>query len=43
MVDQADWVFVVHDVNPRAVTNKVSGLVEAQSWYVDFSPVSVAP
>jgi len=41
MVDQADWIFVVHDVNPRAVTNKVSGLVEAQSWYVDFSPVSV--
>ncbi len=43
MVDQADWIFVVHDVNPRAVTKKVQGLVEAQSWFVDFSPVSVAP
>ncbi len=41
MVDQADWIFVVHDVNPRAVTPHVHGLVEAQSWFVDFSPVSV--
>ncbi len=43
MVDQADWIFVVHDVNPRVVTRKVQGVVEAQSWYVDFSPVLVAP
>ena len=43
MVDQADWIFVVHDVNPRAVAAGVHGLVEAQSWFVDFSPVSVAP
>jgi ABC-type transport system substrate-binding protein len=42
MVDQADWIFVVHDVNPRAVTKKVQGVVQAQSWYVDFSPVSVS-
>jgi ABC-type transport system substrate-binding protein len=41
MVDQADWIFVVHDVNPRAVSPRVHGLVEAQSWYVDFSPVTV--
>jgi ABC-type transport system substrate-binding protein len=43
MVDQATWIFVVHDVNPRAVAAKVHGVVEAQSWYVDFSPVSVDP
>ncbi|WP_216851363.1 ABC transporter substrate-binding protein [Acidisphaera sp. L21] len=43
MVDQAVWIFVVHDVNPRAVTAKVHGVVEAQSWFVDFSPVSVDP
>ena len=41
MVDQADWIFVVHDVNPRAVSPHVHGVVEAQSWYVDFSPVTV--
>ena len=43
MVDQAVWIFVVHDVNPRAVTAHVHGVVEAQSWFVDFSPVSVDP
>ena len=39
MVDQAVWIFVVHDVNPRATTARVKGLIEAQSWFVDFSPV----
>jgi ABC-type transport system substrate-binding protein len=39
MVDQAVWIFVVHDVNPRVISPKVHGLVEAQSWFVDFSPV----
>lgn len=39
MVDQAVWIFVVHDVNPRATSPRVNGLVEAQSWFVDFSPV----
>jgi peptide/nickel transport system substrate-binding protein len=43
MVDQAVWIFVVHDVNARAVSPHVHGLVEAQSWFVDFSPVSVTP
>ena len=41
MVDQADWIFVVHDVNARAVSPHVHGVIEARSWYVDFSPVSV--
>ena len=41
MVDQAVWIFVVHDVNPRGVSSHVHGVVEAQSWYVDFSPVTV--
>jgi ABC-type transport system substrate-binding protein len=43
MVDQAVWIFVVHDVNPRAVSAHTHGVVEAQSWFVDFSPVSVDP
>lgn len=41
MVDEAVWIFVVHDVNPRAVSPRVKGVVESQSWFVDFSPVSV--
>lgn len=41
MVDQALWIFVVHDVNPRVLSPEVKGVVEAQSWFVDFSPVTV--
>jgi hypothetical protein len=28
-------------VNPRAMTPKVKGFVQAQNWFQDFSPVSV--
>lgn len=42
LVDQAMWVWVVHDLNPRALSPKVKGYVEAQSWFQDLTPVSVA-
>lgn len=41
IVDQAMWVWVVHDLNPRALAPKVHGYVEAQSWFQDLTPVSV--
>ena len=41
MVDEAVWIFVVHDVNPRAVSARVQGVVQAQSWFLDFAPVSL--
>jgi ABC-type transport system substrate-binding protein len=41
IVDQAMWIWVVHDLNPRALGPKVKGYVEAQSWYQDLTPVSV--
>lgn len=42
-VDEALWLFVVHDVAPRALTPKVKGFVQAQSWFQDLTPVTVAP
>jgi len=42
-VDQAPWVFVVHDLNARAMSRKVKGFVQAQSWFQDLVPVSMAP
>jgi ABC-type transport system substrate-binding protein len=39
MVDQAYFVWVVHDVGSRALSRRVQGHVHAKSWYVDFSPV----
>ncbi|WP_084540063.1 ABC transporter substrate-binding protein [Azorhizobium doebereinerae] len=42
-VDDAAFLYVAHDVGPRALSPKVSGLVQPKSWFVDFSPVVVAP
>lgn len=43
VVDDAPWVFAVHDLNPRALSPKVKGFTQAQSWYQDFTQVTVAP
>ncbi|TCR02620.1 ABC-type transport system substrate-binding protein [Neorhizobium sp. JUb45] len=42
-VDDALFLMVTHDVNPRAMTTKVKGFVQAQNWFQDFSPVTVDP
>ena len=39
LVDQAMWIWVVHDLNPRALGPKVKGYTEAQSWFQDLTPV----
>ncbi|MDQ2101158.1 ABC transporter substrate-binding protein [Azospirillum isscasi] len=41
MVDDALFVWVVHDVAPRALSPKVKGFVQAQNWFLDLSPVTV--
>jgi ABC-type transport system substrate-binding protein len=43
MVDEALFLFVVHDVAPRALAPKVKGFVQAQSWFQDLTPVTVQP
>ena len=41
LVDDAPWIFVVHDLNPRALSPKVKGFVQPQSWFVDVTSTSV--
>lgn len=41
IVEDAPWVFIVHDLNPRAMSQKVKGFVQAQSWFQDLTPVWV--
>jgi ABC-type transport system substrate-binding protein len=41
IVDDAPWIFVAHDLNPRALSPKVKGFVQPQSWFVDLTSVSV--
>jgi peptide/nickel transport system substrate-binding protein len=40
-VDDALFLMVTHDVNPRALSPKVKGFVQAQNWFQDFSPISM--
>jgi ABC-type transport system substrate-binding protein len=42
VVEDAMWIFVVHDLNPRALAPNVTGFVQAQSWLQDLTPVVVA-
>ena len=40
---QALMVFIVHDLNPRALSPKLHGFVQAQSWFQDLTPITVSP
>jgi peptide/nickel transport system substrate-binding protein len=41
LVDNPPWLFIVHDLNPRAMSPKVQGFVSAQSWFQDLTLVSM--
>ena len=41
LVDNPPWLYIVHDLNPRAMSTKVKGFVSPQSWFVDLTLVSV--
>src|ERR1700712_326437 len=41
VVDEAPWLFIVHDQNPRAMSKRVKNFHPAQSWYQDFTQVTV--
>lgn len=38
-VDEALFLFVAHDVAPRALAANVKGFVQAQNWFQDLTPV----
>ena len=40
-VNDALFLMVAHDTNPRAMSPKVKGFVQAQNWFQDFSPISM--
>ena len=37
----AIMLFVTHDLNPRALSPRVKGFVQAQSWFQDLTPISI--
>ena len=42
VVDEALFLFVAHDLNPRAMSRKVRGFVQARNWSQDLTPISLA-
>jgi ABC-type transport system substrate-binding protein len=43
VVADAVELFIVHDLNPRALSPKLKGFVQAQSWFQDLTPIVVEP
>jgi peptide/nickel transport system substrate-binding protein len=41
LVDNPPWLYIVHDLNPRAMSKKVKGFVSPQSWFLDMTLVTV--
>jgi peptide/nickel transport system substrate-binding protein len=41
LVDNPPWLFIVHDLNSRAMSPKVKGFVSPQSWFLDLTLVSI--
>ncbi|MDB5620791.1 ABC transporter substrate-binding protein [Tardiphaga sp.] len=42
-IDDAAFLYVAHDVGPRALSPKIKGFVQPKSWFIDFSSVSMTP
>jgi ABC-type transport system substrate-binding protein len=42
MNEDAAMLWVAHDLNPRALSPRVQGFVQAQSWFQDLTRVSIA-
>jgi hypothetical protein len=41
-LDNPPWLYIVHDLNPRAMSPKVKCFVSPpQSWFVDLTLISV--
>ncbi len=41
IVEEAPFVWVAHDVGPRALSPKVKGVVQPQSWFIDIATMSM--
>ncbi|MBA1275365.1 ABC transporter substrate-binding protein [Stutzerimonas azotifigens] len=41
LVDETPFLWVAHDVGPRAISPKVKGVVQPQSWFIDLATMSM--
>lgn len=40
-VEEAMELYIVHDLNPRALAPHVKGFVQAQNWFQDLTPITI--
>jgi peptide/nickel transport system substrate-binding protein len=43
IVEEAPFLWVAHDVGPRAMSPRVSGVVQPRSWFIDIAPMDIRP
>jgi len=41
IVEEAPFVWIAHDVGPRAMSAKVKGVVQPRSWFIDIAPMTI--
>ncbi|MFG5776459.1 ABC transporter substrate-binding protein [Comamonas sp. J-3] len=41
VVDEAPFLFVAHDVGPRAMSAKLGNVVQPQSWFIDIATMTL--
>ena len=41
IVEEAPFVWIAHDVGPRAMSSRVKGVVQPRSWFIDIAPMSI--
>jgi peptide/nickel transport system substrate-binding protein len=41
LVDEGAWLYICHDLNPRAMSKHVKGFAPAQSWSQDFTHITM--
>ena len=41
IVEEAPFIWIAHDVGPRAMSPKVKGVVQPRSWFIDIATMSM--
>ena len=41
IVDEAPFVWIAHDVGPRAMSPRVKNVVQPKSWFIDIAPMDI--
>jgi ABC-type transport system substrate-binding protein len=41
IVDDAPFVWIAHDVGPRALSAKIKNVVQPKSWFIDIATMTI--